>query len=98
MKRVKRDINCYEFENFTFAQRLYYLWANELSIGFPDININPMHWCLMDVIKLIYVPILYLILAPTVGIISLFEAHNLKTRFSDREDKTWYKSDCWIIE
>ncbi len=95
MIKVRRNIYLSEFEGFTFKQRLYYLWVNQYSVDFPNINKNPLKWCLLDLVKLLYVPVLYL----CIGLISLYEAKELKTRYiNDEERREWYKENCWTIE
>jgi len=99
MKTVTRDVYIKEFETMPYRWRLHYLWANEVSIGFPDVNLNPLRWCLLDLIKVAYVPVLYLAIVPTVGIVSLIKAHKLKSRYIGCEYyKSIFKSKCRVLK
>jgi hypothetical protein len=67
-------------------------------IGGFDINFNPLRMCIMDLLTIIYIPILYLIIVPwLIFPFSIYEAHKLKTKYIG-EDKAWFKSDQWIID
>ena len=99
VKATKRDIYLSEFESFTFKQRIYYVWANQIEIGGFNINCNPLKICLLDLLKIIYLPVLFIILIPLLVFpFSIYEAHELKSRFANNEDRTWFKSNQWIIE
>lgn len=96
MKKVKRYIYLYEFETMSYRERFYYLRKNELNVKFPDININPLKWCLLDVIKVCYVPVLYLVLAPLLVLLCANEARHLKTRYADNKDKNSTFIEGWV--
>lgn len=98
MKKVKRYIYLYEFEAMSYRERFYYLWKNELSVKFPDININPLKWCLLDAIKVCYVPVLYLVFVPLLALLCANEARLLRTRYADYKDKNCTFIEGWIKE
>ena len=101
MIKTTRDVYLTEFQDMTFRQRHYYILHNELCIDWKQFAIskNPLRWCLLDLFNILYLPLLLLVLYPLlVYPISLFSARDLKTRYKDEEDKTWFKSDCKIIE
>jgi hypothetical protein len=96
---VKRDIYLTEFKNFLFLQRLYYVWANEIQVEDININVNPLKWCLLDLIKVVYIPILYLVIIPIVVFPStVYQAHKLKTKYDNCDDATLFFSNQLIIE
>ena len=98
MNVIKRDVYLKEFKNFTFKQRIYYVWANEIEVGGFNINKNPLEMCILDLIKIISVPILYCLLVPLVIFpVSLFLAYELKNKHKE-SDGTWFKSKVWILE
>ena len=94
----KREARIYlvEFETMSYRKRFYYLWNNELSVTFPRINKNPLKWCLMDLLKLLYVPMLYLVFVPLLACLCANEARLLKTRYKDCEDKKCTFIDGWM--
>jgi hypothetical protein len=99
MKVNKRDVYLTEFEGFTFKQRFYYVWANEISVSDFNLNSNPLKWCLMDLIKIIYIPILFVVIFPLLIIpVSFYMATKLKSKYENEEDHGWFKSAQWIIE
>lgn len=99
MKVSKRDVYLNEFEGFTFKQRFYYVWANEINVLDFNINMNPLKWCIMDLLKIIYIPILFLVLFPLAIIpCSFYIASKLKSKYKSEKDGGWYKSDQWVLE
>lgn len=99
MKKVIRDVYLSEFQKMSYKQRFYYLWNNELNVRFPDININPLKWCLLDAIKVCYVPVLYFIFVPMLALICANEARRLKFRYVDSEDKNCtYISNAKVLQ
>lgn len=99
MKVVQRDIYFSEFATFTFKQRFYYIWANKVSVSNFNINKNPLKWCVMDLLKIVYIPILYVVLFPVLMVpASFYMSHKLKTKYSEEPESGWYISKQYIIE
>jgi len=99
MKVNKRDVYLSEFSGFTFKQRFYYVWANDIKVSDFNINKNPLNWCAMDLLKLIYIPVLFMVIFPILVIpASFYLAANLKSKHESEEDHGWFISNQWVIE
>ena len=91
---VIRDVYISEFKDMPFKERLYYVANNEFTIDWHQFNIgvNPLKWCALDLLKMVYLPILTLILIPILfppTVVS--RAISIKNRNND--DKGWFIRD-----
>lgn len=89
MKITKGRVYLSKLTTATYAQRLFYLFANHLrpdwSILAP--NFNPLDWCLRDIGKLLYIAVLFAAIYPFVMLpLALYEARRLKTRYADDDE------------
>lgn len=101
MKIVKRDVYISEFSKMTFFQRWFYVVANNYRVDWERFkpNINPLKWCLLDLIKIAYLPVLIFAIFPILLLFaSPLEAAHLKRVYSAKKDEGWYKSNCLILE
>lgn len=101
MIKTTRDVYLTEFKNMTFRQRHYYILHNEINIDWEGfkISMNPLRWCLMDLLGVIYFPILILIIYPLlIYPVSFLMAKSLEKRYVEGEDWGWFKSGCKVIE
>lgn len=81
VKFVKRDVTLEEIRLSSFPQRLYFEWANNWNTDWRAAmpNVNPLHWCVMDVLKVIYIPILVVVIWPLLLVPAIiFMAHKNK--------------------
>ena len=99
MKKVTRNVYLYEYESMSFRQR-FYIARNEYSINWGAImpNLNPLKLCILDLLKLIYIPVLVLFIYPFLILPLLaVDAHMLKSRYKN-ESKSWFHEKTKIIE
>lgn len=88
MKIVTRNVYLSEFENMTYPQRLFYVWVNDIKpfnvqSRFKP-NLNPLKWCVLDILKVIWLLIVYTLILPFIMLpYSLYYAKCLKTRYKD---------------
>lgn len=88
MKIVTRNVYLSEFEHMTYLQRLFFVWANDinpfdLQTRFKP-NLNPLKWCVLDILKVIWLLIVYVLILPLIMLpYSLYYAKCLKTRYKD---------------
>ena len=85
--------------NSPFHVRFSYVALNEFGIDFNRFKSskNPLRWCLIDVIKWLYFPVLcclWLALLPTA---MLYSANKIKTRYESRDYIGTYVENAKIL-
>lgn len=102
VKFVKRDVTLEEIRRTSLPQRFYFEWANNWSTDWKSVmpNINPLYWCAMDVLKVIYIPILAVVIWPLLLIPAIiFMAHRDKWISGPEDDpEGWYISNAKWME
>lgn len=86
---VKRDVTLEEIRESTLEQRIYFEWANHWNTDWSRLapNFNPLYWCVMDVLKLIYAPVLLLVIWPLLLVPAIiYTAHKDKNISGPKDD------------
>ena len=92
---MKRNVYLHEYKDMTFKERLYIVRNNDLKLDINRYSIeNPLDWSLRMIIRACIDLLLVLILRPILyWPLALMMAKDLKTRFSNESDKTWFHSN-----
>lgn len=94
----KRDVYLHEYQDMSFKERLYIVRKNEWKTDWSRYRIeNPLDWSLRKIwrawIKAVCLPVWAIIYWP----LMCYSAHELKTRYKGRKDKTWHHSDREVL-
>jgi len=84
IKLVTRDVYLHELSKASFIQRAYFELSNHWNTDWGRLvpNSNPLYWCVMDVLKIIYAPILILIIWPLLIFpVAMHETAKLKSKY-----------------
>jgi len=88
-----------ELVGMSFIERYSYELLNNWTVDTDKfkISLNPLRWCLLDLIKLCWFPVLCLLLIVVALTVIPYLAHKTKEKYKDKKYEGWYQHNIKIL-
>ncbi len=97
---IRKSVSLEEFNKSSYKQRLFFVYANRLRFSLSKLkpNLNPLDWCLRDLLKIAWFPVHVFVIYPLIVVpIILIWARELKGRYIDPEYRdSWFDGHYWL--